>query len=59
MDRTIDSNKYFMNFSQFYVFFFLKNFPIDLRKSSDIICYPIDSIHESQHPAYEYEAIIN
>ena len=32
MDRTIDSNKDFMNFPEFYVFFVLKNFPIALKK---------------------------
>ena len=35
MDRTIDSNKDFMSFSEFYVFFF--NFPITLKKSPDTI----------------------
>ena len=37
MDRSIDSNTDFMNFSEFYeCFFFLKNVPIALKKSSDI-----------------------
>ena len=35
MDRTIDSNKDFMDFSEFQVFFF--NFPIALKKSPDIV----------------------
>ena len=36
MDRTIDSNKDFIYFSEFFFFFFLKKFPIALKKSSDI-----------------------
>ena len=33
MPRTIDLNKDFINFSEFYVFFFWENFPIALKKS--------------------------
>ena len=39
MDRTIDSNKDFMHFSAFYVFFVLKNFSI-AKKSHQ----PLDSL---------------
>ena len=35
MGPTIDSNKYFMLFSEFYVFLFLKNFNMALKKSPD------------------------
>ena len=33
MDHTINSNIDFMHFSEFYLFFFCKNFPIALKKS--------------------------
>ena len=39
MDRTIDSNRDFMNLNFIYVCFFLKNFPIAYKKSPDILLF--------------------
>ena len=36
MDHAIDSNKYFIKFFERYVFVFLKNYPIAVKKSPDI-----------------------
>ena len=37
MDRNFNSNNDFMYFFEFCVFFFVRNFPTDLKKSTDIL----------------------